>query len=186
MPATWLETSRLICPCLSLYNRGRASPTHHQSGLGHCEAQTPLGTDSSSPKRPTRESAYSSSQPRPKPRSAFLSGTQSSHHTEGTSRGGAERRRDRIPSRLCTISVEPDAGLELTNQVHDLSPDQELDAQAAAPARRPRDCPSQTNHSIDREAEAQRGQVTWPRSHSLQDPDRVNPSQPPFQGKERT
>ena len=35
---------------------------------------------------------------------------------EGTSRGRAERRRDRIPSRLCTISTEPDAGLEPTNR----------------------------------------------------------------------
>ena len=33
---------------------------------------------------------------------------------ESTCRGGTERR-DRIPSRLCTISTEPDAGLELTN-----------------------------------------------------------------------
>ena len=32
-----------------------------------------------------------------------------------TSRGGPERRRDRIPSRLRTISAEPDVGLELTN-----------------------------------------------------------------------
>ena len=32
-----------------------------------------------------------------------------------TSRGGAERRRDRIPSRLHGISAEPDVGLELTN-----------------------------------------------------------------------
>ena len=29
--------------------------------------------------------------------------------------GGAERRRDRIPSRLHTISPEPDVGLELTH-----------------------------------------------------------------------
>ena len=33
--------------------------------------------------------------------------------TETASRGGAER--ERIPSRLCAFSVEPDAGLELTN-----------------------------------------------------------------------
>ena len=26
-----------------------------------------------------------------------------------------ERERQRIPSRLCTVSVEPDVGLELTN-----------------------------------------------------------------------
>ena len=32
------------------------------------------------------------------------------------SRGGAERRRDRIPSRLCTTSTEPNVGLELTNR----------------------------------------------------------------------
>ena len=28
---------------------------------------------------------------------------------------GRERRRERIPSRLCTVSMEPDAGLELMN-----------------------------------------------------------------------
>ena len=31
------------------------------------------------------------------------------------SRGGAERGRDRIPSKLHTVSEEPDAGLKLTN-----------------------------------------------------------------------
>ena len=34
---------------------------------------------------------------------------------ESTSGGGTERRRDRITSRLHTISAEPDVGLELTN-----------------------------------------------------------------------
>ena len=34
---------------------------------------------------------------------------------ESTSRGGAERRTDRIPSRLHTISAEPNMGLELMN-----------------------------------------------------------------------
>ena len=34
---------------------------------------------------------------------------------ERESRGGAERERQRIPSRLCTISAEPDVGLEVTN-----------------------------------------------------------------------
>ena len=34
---------------------------------------------------------------------------------DSTSRGGAEREGERIPSRLCTISTEPDVGLELTN-----------------------------------------------------------------------
>ena len=29
--------------------------------------------------------------------------------------GQRERKRDRIPSRLCSFSVEPDVGLELTN-----------------------------------------------------------------------
>ena len=29
---------------------------------------------------------------------------------------GRERRRDRIPSRLCTVSTEPDLGLELVNR----------------------------------------------------------------------
>ena len=30
-------------------------------------------------------------------------------------RGEAERRRQRIPNRLCAVSAEPDAGLDLTN-----------------------------------------------------------------------
>ena len=34
---------------------------------------------------------------------------------ESASRRGAERRRDRIPSRLHTVSTEPNVGLELTN-----------------------------------------------------------------------
>ena len=36
---------------------------------------------------------------------------------ERTSRGGAERKgeRERTPSSLCAISVEPDTGLKLTN-----------------------------------------------------------------------
>ena len=29
--------------------------------------------------------------------------------------GGAEREGERIPSRLCTVSTEPDMGLKLTN-----------------------------------------------------------------------
>ena len=29
---------------------------------------------------------------------------------------GAERGRERIPSRLCTVSTEPDVGLELMNR----------------------------------------------------------------------
>ena len=36
--------------------------------------------------------------------------------TERVSRGGAEREGERIPSRLHAVSVEPDAGLELTSQ----------------------------------------------------------------------
>ena len=31
------------------------------------------------------------------------------------SKGRAERGRERIPIRLCTVSTEPDAGLKLTN-----------------------------------------------------------------------
>ena len=31
------------------------------------------------------------------------------------SRGGSERERERVPSRLHTVSVKPDSGLELTN-----------------------------------------------------------------------
>ena len=36
---------------------------------------------------------------------------------------GAERERvkERIPSRFCTVSREPDGGLDLTNLDHDLS-----------------------------------------------------------------
>ena len=34
---------------------------------------------------------------------------------KSTSGGGAERGRERIPSRLCVLSAEPDAGLELTS-----------------------------------------------------------------------
>ena len=34
---------------------------------------------------------------------------------ESISRGEAERRRERIPSRLCTISTEPGVELELMN-----------------------------------------------------------------------
>ena len=32
-----------------------------------------------------------------------------------TNSGRAEREGERTPSRLCTVSTEPDAGLELTN-----------------------------------------------------------------------
>ena len=35
---------------------------------------------------------------------------------ERTSRGGAERRRDKIPSRLHAISTEPDSGLRFTSR----------------------------------------------------------------------
>ena len=35
---------------------------------------------------------------------------------ESTSRERAEKERDRIPSRLHTVSTEPNAGLDLTNQ----------------------------------------------------------------------
>ena len=51
--------------------------------------------------------------------------------SDSTSRGGTEREseRERIPSRLCTVSTGPDAGLELTKpRDHDLSQNQELDA----------------------------------------------------------
>ena len=34
---------------------------------------------------------------------------------EKASRGSAERERERIPSRVSTVSTEPDLGLELTN-----------------------------------------------------------------------
>ena len=35
--------------------------------------------------------------------------------TEGAGEGQRERERERIPSRLCTVSTEPDVGLELTS-----------------------------------------------------------------------
>ena len=35
---------------------------------------------------------------------------------ERESRGGAERERERIPGRPCTVSTKPDAGLKLTNR----------------------------------------------------------------------
>ena len=35
---------------------------------------------------------------------------------DSVSKVGAERERQRIPSRLCTVSGEPDAGLKLRNQ----------------------------------------------------------------------
>ena len=35
---------------------------------------------------------------------------------ESMSVGGAERERERISSRLCTVSPEPDVGLKLTNR----------------------------------------------------------------------
>ena len=34
---------------------------------------------------------------------------------EGRREGERERGRERIPSRLCTVNSEPDAGIELTN-----------------------------------------------------------------------
>ena len=36
--------------------------------------------------------------------------------TEGAGEGQRERERERIPSRLCTVSTEPDVGLELMNR----------------------------------------------------------------------
>ena len=41
---------------------------------------------------------------------------------------GRERGRERIPSRLRAVSVEPDSPLSLNNCHHDLSRNQELDA----------------------------------------------------------
>ena len=39
--------------------------------------------------------------------------------------GREERERERIPSRLCAVSVDPDTGLNPTVWDHDLSRDQE-------------------------------------------------------------
>ena len=36
--------------------------------------------------------------------------------SEHASRGGAERGRERVSSRICAVSAEPDAGLDLTNR----------------------------------------------------------------------
>ena len=50
-----------------------------------------------------------------------------------------ERGKERIPSRLHTVSAEPDVGLQLTNlRDHDLSRNQGLDAQPTKPPRCPR------------------------------------------------
>ena len=52
--------------------------------------------------------------------------------------GEAEREEERIPSRLCTASAEPDVELELLNLWdHDLSRMQEPDTQPTEPPRRP-------------------------------------------------
>ena len=49
-----------------------------------------------------------------------------------------ERRRERIPSRLCTVSVEPDVGLEIMEPGgHDLSQNQESDTYPTEPPRGP-------------------------------------------------
>ena len=46
---------------------------------------------------------------------------------DNTSRGGAERVREKIPSRLLTVSAQPDMRLDLTNRDHNLTQNQELD-----------------------------------------------------------
>ena len=43
-----------------------------------------------------------------------------------TSREGAER--ERVPSSLCAVSMEPDTGLDIRSRDHDMSQNQELDA----------------------------------------------------------
>ena len=49
-----------------------------------------------------------------------------------------ERWRERVPSRLCTVSVEADAGLKFTNSWdHDMSLNQESDAYLIEPPRCP-------------------------------------------------
>ena len=52
---------------------------------------------------------------------------------------GRERGRERIPSRLHTVSAEPDAGLHLMNceSDHDQSQNQESDVRLTEPPRRP-------------------------------------------------
>ena len=48
--------------------------------------------------------------------------------------GGRERGKERIPSGLCALSAEPNRGLELLQpRDHDLSPNQESDAQPTEP-----------------------------------------------------
>ena len=41
--------------------------------------------------------------------------SESRHVQEGEKQRERERERERIPSRLCTVSMEPDSGLKLTN-----------------------------------------------------------------------
>ena len=55
------------------------------------------------------------------------------------SRGGGEEERERIPSRLCTVSVEPEVGVDPTPWNHDLSANEESDAQPTEPPRCPYD-----------------------------------------------
>ena len=55
------------------------------------------------------------------------------------SRGGAEKDRDRIPSRIHTVNAEPDVGLELTNgEIMTRAEIKSLDASPTEPPRRPK------------------------------------------------
>ena len=57
---------------------------------------------------------------------------------DSASEGGRERWRERIPSRLCTASTGPDAGLEPRKlRDRDLSQNQESGAQLTEPPRHP-------------------------------------------------
>ena len=51
--------------------------------------------------------------------------------------GQRERGRERILSRLCNVSMEPDTGLDITNWDHDLSRNQESDTSLTEPPSRP-------------------------------------------------
>ena len=67
---------------------------------------------------------------------------------ERASRGGAERKGDRIPSRLLTASAQPQHGAETHEPWdHDLSSSQELVAQLTEPP----ECPSQQHFDAARE-----------------------------------
>ena len=60
-------------------------------------------------------------------------------HEQGQRWGqGGERERKKIPNRLHTECVEPNAGFDLMTLRYDLSQNQELDTQLTEPPRHPK------------------------------------------------